>query len=908
MRRHAHPIGDLLKRRSHSVLLPDLICQSFQACASRDFIVRSLASISQAPRQQHTLPWLTARPVLRSNTLPCGFHPSFKYSTSSNVANESTSLPAAASPASDLPVSSLSKTSLKPLPPRRSLHTSFAEPWRREEDELLFNLRQQGIGWKKISPQLNRPVASCYTRYYRFLDPFLADAVEGDAAEEEIYRSAVEATQKALENNVPKSLLERSRDQSGKPFPYQVQGPWTALDRERLEQMIHQELPWSIISRELQRNQESCKEKWLRIQKARMDETRRSKKMRRDQWNRLFEQGFTPFHRDQLVLEVENHLKAKRKARIRPLGFLEEDGEDLDGDSSTFGLMSVNPGLGPNSNSMEGSASNVESIDWDEIARSLNGKFSADRLRRVYYELATTKLVWTPEEDDRLTRAVVRLGPPELQPKIWSMIKDAFGDVVRTSEDYKERWRMLDMPELEREWDFLEKKKFWRRWMELQQPGSLLSLKAFLPSESGSDPGSEVQTNEDMWDLIAEGLEYRHGRDCQLYFQQATFRFPRDPDLFQHLTHTIANVYLKPQRTHWAPESLKLMVAAVNKYLKANGLVKWNEVAKVLGGRYTAIQCESKWQYLLQRQKGKQLPQNTELDHPIEQKSNVRAQATGSEGVNEPSSSEEAIPVDAVDMIIAPRLWTDSELELLKQGVKEYGEQWAKIRDAFLPHRTIQVLHERYWRNEAKRTGRFSQKERNLLETAIETYGEDADWNLIASQVPGRTAGQCRKNWRYGHTHHVHKLDEPWTAQDRERLKAAVDRFGKKWTLVSEFVVGRTPDECRNEWREKVDNTVKSGAWSDEELNTMMERISAILTQQEAKEQALLAEQKAAQAAQDPASKSKTAFVDLAPRFKGRRKIDWDEVAKGMGGRTAQQCRLRFETHRRTFRIDADVC
>ena len=47
-------------------------------------------------------------------------------------------------------------------------------------------------------------------------------------------------------------------------------------------------------------------------------------------------------------------------------------------------------------------------------------------------------------------------------------------------------------------------------------------------------------------------------------------------------------------------------------------------------------------------------------------------------------------------------------------------------------------------------------------------------------------------------------------------------------------------------------------------------------------------------------------FEDLVPRFKGKRKMDWKEVAKGMKGRTPQQCRLRFMNYHALYRIKGD--
>ncbi|KAK3818672.1 MAG: hypothetical protein J3Q66DRAFT_429908 [Benniella sp.] len=202
-----------------------------------------------------------------------------------------------------------------------------------------------------------------------------------------------------------------------------------------------------------------------------------------------------------------------------------------------------------------------------------------------------------------------------------------------------------------------------------------------------------------------------------------------------------------------------------------------------------------------------------------------------------------------------PRLWSDHELNLLHKGVQEYGYRRAMIRDALLPHRTVQKLHERYWRSQAKRAGRFTEKERSLLETAITTFGEDANWNFIASQVPGRTGSQCRNSWNHGRTHHLQRQDEPWTEEDRHRLKRAVERFGaKKWTLGDGSIDGTCGDA--NELKE-------------EEAKVRM----LMLIAQRGTDGTNM---------EDGANK----FERYVPRFKGKGKVDWKEVAKGMEGRT----------------------
>ncbi|KAK3818547.1 MAG: hypothetical protein J3Q66DRAFT_439614 [Benniella sp.] len=42
----------------------------------------------------------------------------------------------------------------------------------------------------------------------------------------------------------------------------------------------------------------------------------------------------------------------------------------------------------------------------------------------------------------------------------------------------------------------------------------------------------------------ADGLEYRHGKDCQLDFERTTARSPRDPEELQHLVEQYANAFM----------------------------------------------------------------------------------------------------------------------------------------------------------------------------------------------------------------------------------------------------------------------------------------------------------------------------------------------------------------------------
>ncbi|KAF9576936.1 hypothetical protein EC968_000061 [Mortierella alpina] len=929
MRRYARPGTDLLQQQQQR-----LRRQLLHSCQPSEFIACSLELILAGSHQG----FASLRPALRSTrtrlpsppALGILHHRSPFYIESPHIRFNSTlSLldqrrkNTHSEQLVDGSKTALAPTMDQPTTAEQESHTRPNALWNRKEDELLFDLRQQGVPWKKISVMLKRPVAACYSRYYRHLDPFLADAIEGDAEDEESIREAVEASQRILEANIHGAVLKRAREDSNLPLPYDVQGPWTAADRYRLESLVAAQTPWSVIAKELQRNQHSCKEKWARIQRSQRETKRQSKRARSEQWMRLFKEGFTPHHRDQLMRAVEKQLAAKGSFPIStaaPLRFLSMDNNHSQGHDIDYAFD--HPDV------------TSESIDWDAIAKSLNNKFPPTRLRTIYHELAATKLIWTPEEDERLIRAVVRLGPPELQPKIWSMIKEAFGDISRTSDDYQSRWRELDMPPLDREWDLSEKVKFWRRWMEYQTGGSLLTTAS--DHSDNSESAKETPMNEttlavsprpatyEMWDQIAEGLEYRHARDCQLYFERTTARFPRDRDLFRYLTTELANVYLKPRKVYWSAESSRLLVATVNSFLQNNKVVNWRFVAKTFNGRYTVDQCQNRWMYWSHNQDHRSeqnyhLLQNHQQhqDQPQEWRQADERHDLNTQDTLDTLDSQGESYIDKAENVVSAddserSLWSDKELELLKKGVSEHGHHWARIRDQLLPHRSRQAIRERYWRNQAKKTGRFSEKERSLLETAIETFGEGADWELIAGHVPGRTASQCRKSWNYSRTHHLQKQDEPWTDQDKELLRNAVARFGsKRWTLISEFVVGKTPDQCRNEWRKRLDPTItKKGLWSSKELDVLMERVVNLMTRKEEQERRQVAENASRNGGSpdnvDQQQQQQPVFVDPMPRFKGKRKVDWKEVARGIEGRTPEECRVQFQVRRALYRIQGE--
>ncbi|KAK8116868.1 uncharacterized protein PG998_005149 [Apiospora kogelbergensis] len=92
---------------------------------------------------------------------------------------------------------------------------------------------------------------------------------------------------------------------------------------------------------------------------------------------------------------------------------------------------------------------------------------------------------------------------------------------------------------------------------------------------------------------------------------------------------------------------------------------------------------------------------------------------------------------------------------------------------------------------------------------------EITDWSRIAEGVPGRSNKDCRKRW-------VNKVcgglnKGPWSREEDQRLRSAMEVHGSKWTRVAEEVASRSADQCAKRWQQSLDPSIKHGNWTEEE-------------------------------------------------------------------------------------------
>ena len=93
--------------------------------------------------------------------------------------------------------------------------------------------------------------------------------------------------------------------------------------------------------------------------------------------------------------------------------------------------------------------------------------------------------------------------------------------------------------------------------------------------------------------------------------------------------------------------------------------------------------------------------------------------------------------------------------------------------------------------------GSWSQKEDQLLRFAVSNC-HPILWDVVAEQVPGRSAIQCKERWLYRLHPEVKKTRfEKW--EDDLIIKER-SIHGNHWTLISNKLPGRTSCAVKNRW------------------------------------------------------------------------------------------------------------
>ncbi|KAI8098556.1 uncharacterized protein BX664DRAFT_319019 [Halteromyces radiatus] len=147
--------------------------------------------------------------------------------------------------------------------------------------------------------------------------------------------------------------------------------------------------------------------------------------------------------------------------------------------------------------------------------------------------------------------------------------------------------------------------------------------------------------------------------------------------------------------------------------------------------------------------------------------------------------------------LVKQQRWSTEEDNLLLDGIKQHGmNQWTKIKNSHLPHRSRQQIQYRYNNHLDPRIRHtpWTTEEADILLRRTILFGTD-DWNKVSEGLEGRTPEQCRLYY----IRHVDpsrtKRNTPWTENDTLLFWELVEIYDGKWKIISKQL-GRTEEEC----------------------------------------------------------------------------------------------------------------
>jgi hypothetical protein len=94
----------------------------------------------------------------------------------------------------------------------------------------------------------------------------------------------------------------------------------------------------------------------------------------------------------------------------------------------------------------------------------------------------------------------------------------------------------------------------------------------------------------------------------------------------------------------------------------------------------------------------------------------------------------------------------------------------------------------------------FTQKEDQTIIKHVDKYGTN-NWASCALKLPNRNGKQCRERYTQQLDPNISK--EPWSEFEDNLLLDLTKRFGKRWTLIAQFLPGRTCNNVKNRYNSK---------------------------------------------------------------------------------------------------------
>ncbi|KAF9292466.1 hypothetical protein BGZ68_005149, partial [Mortierella alpina] len=672
----------------------------------------------------------------------------------------------------------------------RKAYKIMDKAWTQEMDSVLIKMRSEDkVAWPVIQEALGMDYSSCYVRYHRITARKLPVNIKLEGAE------------------LRQSLQELHR---GLHVGHgSVSGFWTPERDEILLRMkeAKPEVTWREIGQRLGTSQVNCLTRYKAVLQP------------------LVEQSWTTGAKAQLQEmvhqgrswdDISSALGIHRRACKQQWLVINCDTNEAAKAAKVLGGRAGVVGPKYTSTLQKRIERNYDDRDWDQLLRAHSmdrSNPSEEQKRQQRQQWLETNPPWTPLEETRLIQQVIRRGLTG-----WDHTAEVLNKVSERSRHFtavecKIRWKNLDMPVHRgvdlHDWTPSNRRLFWSMWLQFR--------KASRTDGTNAD-------DEDIWGRISQDPRVPGDKEqCRLYFESEAWNL-------ESLSEESITAFAQKQVDGGG--------AGLNKKPR----FQWSKRRSAMLQYFIQLEMQQPSQ---QRRKTISWPN-------ILRRMNRRPQDQDPETDDDDDDDEDEGTKDKVlDLTVSqcivhrtrhlklapgPR-WTQSEVKLLEQGIRELGYDWRKIQSRYLPWRQTSMLIPEWYlisdrparitvdeymsllgtveelRQQEQHQQQQQQQQRNPDDSqpgscSLELRAKDriVDWREVAKRMPGWKANPCRRVFEQSYKYVMEHADftpeeDAWLlanvqlGEDQD-WSAAVKRFGEG---------GRSAWHYRLRWCQLVD-------------------------------------------------------------------------------------------------------